>query len=1669
MQGGKKNKKVAGMLKNLYILLIFVIFTTVLNAQVNTQTGSSTFEVPIFNFQDNISNLSLPVVIGYNSGNGLKVDEVASDIGQGWGLMAGGKIVRVQVGEPDDQKPFGGEGVNEVIFNSKYPAGYLYTNQDPQNGPPEYYQNYPVFADKDQVYRQHNVMLADRESDRFIMNLNGVTITFVLDKSTFNAVAGTGTGYSLGLNHFKIAFSCATGTSQSLPASVGLPGARARTLINQFIITDDNGIEYVFNTMAYNKLQRLQPCNLSFDSKVSPPKKLKKGGVYCETYFDEPTIINPYIVNEWQLTEIKDRFISGRKISFNYTYRNLNTFTGFEYTFTDNLGGKHDYGKRIAKKAVYIVPVVSTITCPNHYGINFNYGAQRLDLMGLQSSGNTGSKCLENISVTYNGRVVQRHVLKQSYVIYTRYGTPITPEEKWASRLYLISVTKQTADLKDEERPYIFDYNLGGSNKAEFVPPPFFISKDIWGYYDGYQSILGEASLNINDIKSELKADCVVGTRLGVLHPYFTKLRVGFPGYGDIRDLAFRNEGELTKLRNNYASLGLLKSIQYPSGSYMEYQYTQNRAKFFGQAGGDNYVGGVHVSATTVYDGGYSNNCATNSGIKTTYNFINEDGSSSMWGMEKPINTYTASSAYKPFDRKLKLLKLLIWGKPKCKYGFQYPGISYTDEALSVSGFQKFMSSSSVEAVSDILGAYGTVMNILTIARAGFAQAGPFVIVSLIIDIIMTVFDAVYTCFVQDDVKETNLKIWYNKDLRSSNPLPLLYKRVEVAEGVGNGKTVSEFTSNDQFAVWEPNPQLFDMRQRYGMWMYGLPLKTVVYDAAGRKQKSVENVYSAACTPATAFNNIETPEQQTEGGATHGPSEYKYAGRASFPICNYGKIPLNLYNCNVQVKKAYPAKSTDWNNYPQNITYPAVQSPDLYVGHYNLFTGKVKLENTIEKDYEQNNDLKYTEKTTSYSYKDIYEGQTEDLLLPTMIEESAASGIVSRKQITYLWDNIPAASSPEATLAYTTLRNNGVKTIPVFTKVQVANVESGSIYYKYISTEKQEFIKTPAGNIEHWRTWLQRTNVPLTESELNSNVPVLVSEKFYNNEGVLAASAEEGGRVIAYLSDYDNQSTVASAINLRKVTVGGEETIETVAYTSFETGKNNGFSFNNGARMLSTSITGNNYYQLSGGNITATINSTSRPYLLTLWASSPISVSNSSLLKTGPVRKGFTLYEYALNPGSNSVTISGSAHVDEIRLFPKDVRIATTAYDPIIGKMAECDANNRFTTYEYDSRGRLKLIKDDKGDIVKMYEYQEKGNFEKCPAVYYSHAVYQPVQKDNCGSDYIGGYVDFLIPAGAYTSSISQLDADLKAQLQIDSDAQNFANDHGACHYLYKSEEKSVSFFSENCAPGYEPVVYTYTVPAGTYTSLTSVADANDQRDEDIADNGQVMADLHGGCISTTEPQWEADEPFQTQCGNASNGVTTGHRAVYMKDINPNSVTYNQWRWIDNGEDATCSGSPTGCSTYKITVPNTASNNLYISYLPCGATTYVSIPWSSLDVYPTASYDGTIAELCLTHQPNFRYGPNGNDVDVSTTITIENLGSCSTPPEPVCYNCTGDAYRCINNICTLGVKVYTHSEQIGYNYYKCTYHYTWYYNGVPIPSEDHYEYSNLACPQTLEE
>ena len=304
--------------------------------------------------------------------------------------------------------------------------------------------------------------------------------------------------------------------------------------------------------------------------------------------------------------------------------------------------------------------------------------------------------------------------------------------------------------------------------------------------------------------------------------------------------------------------------------------------------------------------------------------------------------------------------------------------------------------------------------------------------------------------------------------------------------------------------------------------------------------------------------------------------------------------------------------------------------------------------------------------------------------------------------------------------------------------------------------------------------------------------------------------------------------------------------------------------------------------------------------------------------------------------------------------------------------------NSSATYYEYDELGRMRFVKDDYKNVVKMYEY----NLAKkvaCPVTYSNLAVSLVFIRNNCAPGYVGGpYILYHSGRYIYLYTKAAGFVNLMVSEAIAANGQAQANTYGPCLQVFSSAAISIQFKKDDCPVGYEPAPITYTVPAGTYSSSISQADADAQAQEDIDANGQAYANANGTCVISYNPQWES---------TGNEGCLNNHKTVEFIDINPNSATYGQTYWEETDEPMTCDPSNT-CVRYLISMqPGTNTNNLYVYYVDCNDV-IVNLHWDTQMILN----EDFQKQICAKGGISLRYGPGGLFIDEVAGITIENIG-----------------------------------------------------------------------------
>jgi len=187
---------------------------------------------------------------------------------------------------------------------------------------------------------------------------------------------------------------------------------------------------------------------------------------------------------------------------------------------------------------------------------------------------------------------------------------------------------------------------------------------------------------------------------------------------------------------------------------------------------------------------------------------------------------------------------------------------------------------------------------------------------------------------------------------------------------------------------------------------------------------------------------------------------------------------------------------------------------------------------------------------------------------------------------------------------------------------------------------------------------------------------------------------------------YNNTLLIANAVN-----AGAGE----IAFTGFEGNDKGNWTIPSATRS-NLAFAGARSYVLSAGNISLGKAATSRKFIVSYWAVGGTVQVNGTAVAGGPVRNGWTYYEHLLPETTTTVTVSGTATIDELRMYPVGSLVTTYNYDPILGLTSDASPENRTTYYEYDTLNGLAIARDADRNIIKKTEYYTVGFNTTAPA-----------------------------------------------------------------------------------------------------------------------------------------------------------------------------------------------------------------------------------------------------------------------------------------------------------------------------------------------------------------
>ena len=151
------------------------------------------------------------------------------------------------------------------------------------------------------------------------------------------------------------------------------------------------------------------------------------------------------------------------------------------------------------------------------------------------------------------------------------------------------------------------------------------------------------------------------------------------------------------------------------------------------------------------------------------------------------------------------------------------------------------------------------------------------------------------------------------------------------------------------------------------------------------------------------------------------------------------------------------------------------------------------------------------------------------------------------------------------------------------------------------------------------------------------------------------------------------------------------------------------------------------------------------------------------------------------------------------------------------------------------------------------------------------------------------------VTGGPFTSTVSQEDANSKAQAAVEQQGQALADAQGTCTWIGKASKVFTRNNCGSCQHG-SSVTVTQDQVGGPFTSNISQADANKKAQDAVNSQGQAVANKNGDCVAdSTTPSWS--DTGSIRC----DGCTSQKQ---QRDTNPCSSSYNNTRWVNGGGES---------------------------------------------------------------------------------------------------------------------------------------------------------------------
>lgn len=392
---------------------------------ISSANGKQQISLPLFSIK--CGNTSIPISLDYSAG-GIKVEEIASSVGLGWSLSAGGMISRTSVGAPDDT-PDNGYIDNETNdAQTIFQAWTAWLN-------PSIFEPDPFVNLRKSIGRGE----LDVEPDMYFFSLPGKSGRFVINSEDKKV-------YPIPFDHINITYERSPATS----------------LFDRWVVTGDDGTRYILG-----KRTTSEPTSV-YETTTSVQTGFRSGSQTAYTTWFLREMISPDNTDT---------------IRFNYISYN----TGYcnQLSLSQRLSYANDYvciplEENNSTRMEIESYIIQSIT--GRFGeVAFSYEGNRTDLFG--------GKILKEVTVKdAANNLVKRFQLAQSYfksdAMPNTWNAPCVlnyqGSQSWRLKFDGLKELGKAGEVL--EHTFEYDYNEAS---GRVLPSRTSFAQDDWGYYNG--------------------------------------------------------------------------------------------------------------------------------------------------------------------------------------------------------------------------------------------------------------------------------------------------------------------------------------------------------------------------------------------------------------------------------------------------------------------------------------------------------------------------------------------------------------------------------------------------------------------------------------------------------------------------------------------------------------------------------------------------------------------------------------------------------------------------------------------------------------------------------------------------------------------------------------------------------------------------------------------------------------------------------------------------------------------------------------------------------------------------------------------------------------------------------------------------------------------------------